>query len=104
MVLGRALRRPVQERSVATRVALLDATIEELCARGYSAATTTEIAERAGVSRGAELHHFPTKAELMTAAVEHLLERRLREFRNAMAALDSRQNRLDAAVDVLWTM
>jgi AcrR family transcriptional regulator len=99
-----AEHRAVQARSVATRAALLDAALESLVARGYAATTTVEIARRAGVSRGAQLHHFPTKAELLTAAVEHLLDRRLAEFRATLAAVDPRQDRLDAAADLLWTM
>ena len=52
--------RRVQERSLATKAALLDAAIESLVERGYAATTTIETARRAGVSRGAQLHHFPT--------------------------------------------
>jgi AcrR family transcriptional regulator len=102
-VSGRGSRQPVQARSVATRAALLDAAVECLCSDGYAAVTTPEIARRAGVSRGAQLHHFPTKAELMAAAVEHLLQRRLREFRDVLAGAGS-LDRVDAAVDVAWTM
>jgi AcrR family transcriptional regulator len=94
----------VQARSIATRTALLDAAVECLCAHGYASVTTTEIAGRAGVSRGAQLHHFPTKAELLAAAVEHLLQRRLQEFGEVLAGAAPRLDRLDAAVDVLWTM
>jgi AcrR family transcriptional regulator len=43
---------------------------------GWSGTTTTVIAGRAGVSRGAQLHHYPTRIELVIAAVEHLTERR----------------------------
>ncbi len=64
--------------------------------------TTPAIADRAGVSRGAQLHHFPTKAELMAAAVEHLLQRRLEEFRQALA--QAPLDRVDAAVDLAWQM
>ncbi len=67
-----AVRRTQQERSDATRALLLDATIDCLVERGYAATTTTEIAKRAGVSRGAQLHHFPAKADLVAAALEHL--------------------------------
>jgi AcrR family transcriptional regulator len=97
-------RQPLQARSVATRAALLDAAVECLCADGYAAVTTTEIARRAGVSRGAQLHHFPTKAELMGAAVEHLLQRRMREFAEVLADVAPRLDQLDVAVDVVWTM
>ena len=96
--------RRVQERSVATRGALLDAAIECLVERGYAATTTIETARRAGVSRGAQLHHFPTKAALLATAVEHLFDRRRAEFLAAFAAVGQDVDRLDAAVDLLWSM
>ena len=96
--------RPLQQRAIETRTALLDAAIESLVERGYAATTTIETAHRAGVSRGAQLHHFPTKAELMTAAVERLLERRIEEFRKAFVGVPPGQGRLEHAVDVLWSM
>ncbi len=96
--------RPVQERSLATRAALLDAAIECLVDRGYAATTTIETARRAGVSRGAQLHHFPTKAQLLATAVEHLFDRRCAEFMDAFAAIDPDADRLDAAIDLLWSM
>jgi AcrR family transcriptional regulator len=99
-----AARPPVQSRSVATRAALLDAALESLVEVGYAATTTIETARRAGVSRGAQLHHFPTKAQLLSAAVRHLLERREVEFRAALATVDPAADRLDAAVDLLWSM
>jgi AcrR family transcriptional regulator len=94
----------IQERSVATRAALLDAAIDCLVERGYAATTTIETARRAGVSRGAQLHHFPTKAELLTAAVEHLFDRRRAEFLEAFEAIHPKADRLDAALDLLWSM
>jgi AcrR family transcriptional regulator len=94
----------VQERSLATRAALLDAAIDCLVERGYAATTTIETARRAGVSRGAQLHHFPTKADLLTSAVEHLFDRRRSEFLEAFAAIDPEADRLDAALDLLWSM
>ncbi|KAA2262017.1 TetR family transcriptional regulator [Solihabitans fulvus] len=48
------------------------ATVECLVERGWSGTTTTLVAERAGVSRGAQLHHFRTRGELVAAAVEHV--------------------------------
>ncbi len=94
----------VQARSVATRAALLDAALASLVDRGYAATTTTETARRAGVSRGAQLHHFRTRAELLTGAVEHLLDRRITEFQNGLAKVDPSGDRLDAAVDIAWSM
>jgi len=96
--------RRLQERSVATRRKLLDAALECLVDRGYSGTTTIETARRAGVSRGAQLHHFPTKAALLTAAVEHLLTRRIAEFRTAFADADAGASDVGTAIDVLWSM
>jgi AcrR family transcriptional regulator len=97
-------RRTQAARSAATRAQLLDATIECLYELGYARTTTTEIAERAGVSRGAQLHHFPTKTELVITAVEHLFARRHEEFVAAIAALPAGAERAEAAIDLLWKM
>lgn len=80
-------RAPQQERSRLTQQRLLGATIDCLVEFGWSGATTTVIAERAGVSRGAQLHHYPTRASLVLAAVEHLAELRAAELRVEAAAL-----------------
>lgn len=68
-------RRTQQQRREATRARLTNATIESLIECGYQGATTLEIERRAGVSRGARIHHFPTKAALLAAAVDHLYDR-----------------------------
>ncbi|CCH29805.1 Transcriptional regulator, TetR family [Saccharothrix espanaensis DSM 44229] len=60
------------DRSAGTRRKLMEATVECLVEFGWSGTTTTVVAERAGVSRGAQLHHFRTRGELVAAAVEHL--------------------------------
>lgn len=99
-----ARRRTQEERSATTRGRLLDATVECLAELGYARTTTTEIAERGGVSRGAQLHHFPTKAELVTEAVGHLFDRRDQEFRDAFARLPDDARRGSTAVDLLWSM
>jgi AcrR family transcriptional regulator len=70
-----------QQRSRATQQRLLDATIDCLVKHGWSGTTTTLVAETAGVSRGAQLHHYPTKAALVLAAVEHLTHKRAEEIR-----------------------
>jgi len=98
------IRRTQAERTAATRAALLAATVDTLVESGYRHTTTQAIAKRAGTSYGALLHHYPTKADLLCAAVEHLLEARISEFRKAMADLPPDTPKVDAAIDVLWTM
>lgn len=66
------VRQRQADRSRETRRKLMEATVECLVERGWSGTTTTLVAERAGVSRGAQLHHFRTRGELVAAAVEHL--------------------------------
>jgi AcrR family transcriptional regulator len=96
-------RRTQAQRTAQTRQALLDATLSSLADLGFARTTTTEVAHRAGVSLGALVHHFPAKSELLTAAVGHLLDRRLADFRKAMAGAGMGADRLDTAVDLLWT-
>ncbi|MBV9832442.1 MAG: helix-turn-helix transcriptional regulator, partial [Marmoricola sp.] len=67
------------------RQRLLDATIECLVEHGWSGTSTTLVSQRAGVSRGAQLHHFPTKNDLVVAAVEHVTEVRGAELAAAAA-------------------
>jgi AcrR family transcriptional regulator len=80
--------RPAQARSLDTRARLLDATVGCLVAHGYAGTSTTEVCKLAGVSRGAQLHHYPTKAELVAAAVEHIFARRHAEFRKKFGGGD----------------
>ena len=97
-------RRTQEERSASTKGRLLDATIDCLFDLGYAKTTTTEIAKRAGLSRGAQLHHFPTKVELVTTAVDHLFTRRTEEFRVAFETLPGEANKASAAIDLLWSI
>ena len=62
----------MQQRSRETQQILLEATLDTIQALGYHRASTNEIIKRAGVSRGAMLHHFPTKVALLTAAFQYL--------------------------------
>lgn len=82
-----APREPRQDRSRATRQRLLEAAIECLASMGWAGATVAVVAERAGVSRGAAQHHFRTREELVTAAVEYGAEVRLEQLRQRFADL-----------------
>ena len=97
-------RRTQAERTATTRAALLAATVDTLVERGYRGTTTSDVARRAGVSYGALLHHYPTKADLLCAAVAHVLDQRMGDFRKAMADLPPQTVTRDAAIDVLWSM
>lgn len=95
-------RRTQAERRATTQTALLDATINCVVEYGYVNTTTSRVAERAGVSRGAQVHHFPTKAALVTAAVEHLARRRAGELRKRSEGLPSGQEGIGTMLDFVW--
>lgn len=97
-----ALRRTQAERTASMRARLLDATVDCLVELGYTGTTTTEVVRRAGVSRGAQVHHFPTKQDLVVAAIEHVLDARFEEFFERFLELDDYRRSLGAALDMLW--
>ena len=71
---GKPQRRTQEERSQATRIQVCEATLETLYEIGYERTSTTIIAEKANVSRGALTHQFPTRNELIVAAFQHLID------------------------------
>jgi len=96
-----AVRVPQEERTRLMRARLLEATVECLVERGFAGTSTTLVAERAGVSRGAMLHHFPAKNDLVVAAVRHLTELRAAELRDAVRRVPTGPRRTRAVLRVL---
>ena len=94
-------RVPQEQRSRAMRQRLLEATIECLVEHGWSGTSTTVVSRRAGVSRGAQLHHFPTKTDLVVAAVEHMGARRSEQLFERAATLPHGRRRTRAVLDLL---
>lgn len=81
---------------------LLDATVECLVQHGYTATTTTRVTAIAGVTRGAQVHHFPTRADLVAAAVRYLMEMRMELAIEKIDAVRQAIDPIDAALDLLW--
>ncbi|MCW2859860.1 MAG: transcriptional regulator, TetR family [Actinoallomurus sp.] len=77
--------------------------MECLVELGWAGTSTTEVARRAGVSRGAQQHHYPTKMLLVAAALEHLLERQRFAYERAFAGLPESERNVEGALDLLWT-
>ncbi len=99
---ARPVRRTQTERRQETREALLVAAVDCLVEVGYANTTTREVALRAGVSRGAQTHHFPTKTDLVAAAVEHVFDQQAQRFRDGFGSLPAERRTLDEAVALLW--
>lgn len=94
-------RRTQAERSAATKERLLTATVDSLYELGYSRTTTYSVEQRAGVTRGALLHHFSSKIALFIAAVEFMVDTVERQLA-ADAATATGETKGEDAVDLLW--
>ena len=90
------------QKSAATRDQILSAAVRCIVELGYSRTTTMKIAERAGLSRGATLHHFPSKLDIIRAAVDYLHERRLNAFKQSVTTIPDGTDRIKAATDAYW--
>lgn len=99
-----AAREPQQDRSRATRARLLEAAITCLAELGYTASTVAVVAEKAGVSRGAAQHHFPTRDALFTAALEHVTQVRAEELRRELGDLSGGRPSTAAVIDMTFSL
>jgi AcrR family transcriptional regulator len=104
---GAPRRRTQAERSETMRRRILDAAVDVLAAKGYAGFRTADVAELAGVSRGAQTHHFPSKDELVVAVVEHVFQRTAELGRQRAAELGRKRTRgvrsTDEAIQALIT-
>jgi AcrR family transcriptional regulator len=96
------VRRTNAERSAIAQRKLIDAALKTLYLDGYQATTTDQVARRANVSRGAMLHHFPSRADLIIAVAEHVLKEQARERRERLDALGPGPQRFFGAADISW--
>ncbi|HVV11830.1 TetR/AcrR family transcriptional regulator [Amycolatopsis sp.] len=97
-------REPQQERSRTTRRRLIEAAVECLGELGWAGTTVSVIAQRAGVSRGAAQHHFRTREDLVTAAVEYVGEVQVSQLRRQSAELPAGESRIEPVVDMLLNL
>ena len=94
--------RPIRASQLeATRQRILDAAVASLIRQGTAATTTVAVQERAGVSRGALLHHFPTHAELLAATIDELVRRNEAAVHTALAGLLENLDPVDRVTRVL---
>lgn len=91
------------ERSASTQESILRAAISCLHHRGYSATSTVAVAQMAGVSRGAMLHQYPTKAALMAAVLEAVYDQQSAYYRRSLGKIDDPVERLVSLPRVAWT-
>lgn len=90
------------ERSAATRAKLLEATIACLHEVGYHQTSTVMVTERARVSRGSMLHHFPSKADLMMATSEYIVDLRREVHAKHLDRFGTDREKFLRLIDALW--
>lgn len=89
-------------KSSSTRQQILDAAVRCIVKLGYANTTTMMIATEAGLSRGATLHHFPSKIDIIKATVDYLYEKRRRAVLNSAKQLPTDTDRVKLAVKAYW--
>jgi len=89
-------------KSAATRDQIVDAAIRCIVESSYSKTTTMKIAEKAGLSRGATLHHFPSKMDIIRAAVDYLHQKRLHAFQRSITEIPPGADMVHLAVEAYW--
>lgn len=94
-------RRTQKERRAATQAILREATLKCLARDGYAHTSISSIIAEAGVSRGALLHHFPTKNELIAAVIVEFYRQRLERFKAKLLGSDPRDFCLEDRLRVL---
>lgn len=95
-------RRTQAERSDSMRKRLLSATLESLAEEGYANSTLSSIVRRAGVSRGAQVHHYPSKDALILDAAGYLMRRAYRVLGEVILGIANEDDRLQALLDAAW--
>ncbi|MEC9464184.1 MAG: TetR/AcrR family transcriptional regulator [Myxococcota bacterium] len=97
-------RRTQQERREETHRRLVDATIACLIDLGYNRLTTTEVCRASGMSQGAIFKHFPTKFDLIAAAIVRLYEQLVDDYRTAVADIPQGPEKITRCLDALWAL
>jgi AcrR family transcriptional regulator len=82
------------------RRAILDAAVSVVVERGYAAARVADIAARAGTSTGTVHYYFPTKVDVLDAALQHASERSHQRHRAELASLANPREQLLRLIDL----
>jgi AcrR family transcriptional regulator len=90
-------------KSLRTRRRILDAAMRLFAERGYHASSNADVAEASALTRGAMLYHFPTREDLVEAAIDHIQQRRTEAFEDA-AREQGGGDATDQAIDAYWEL
>ena len=93
------------QKSASTRTQIIEAAIKCFIDYGYSRTTTTLIAEKAGLSRGAMLHHYATRQDLIESVIDYAFYCHMEEFGRAIRGLsDQERKRENSGIALDWEL
>lgn len=90
------------ERAAATRARIMRAVIAILHEQAFSALSNSRIVARAGVSSGAVMHHFPTRADLLAHTIRFGYDRLSAWRAEQLEKLEPGLPRFRAVIDLAW--
>ena len=94
-----------EQKSAQTRITILTAAVKCLTEIGYAKTSTQIVAETAKLSRGAMLHHYATKADLISNLIDFINYRRLRAFYQEVKKMSDRERVVEGkAFEVYWRL
>ncbi len=92
-----------KRKSAEMRTVILEAAIDCLEEYGYAKTTVQMVTETANISRGAMLHHYATKRDLMIAVMDFTFYKRMRAYLDRMKALSDQERVVEhAGMEVFW--
>lgn len=96
---------PQEKKSESTRIRILESAVDCLKEEGYAASSTALIAAKAGLSRGAMMHHYPARIDLIRALITHLSEKRKLVFSDLINAIpDTKRLEQAAGLEAYWEL
>ncbi|MGI1678326.1 MAG: TetR/AcrR family transcriptional regulator [Cellvibrionaceae bacterium] len=96
------IQRTNVERAAETQEKIINAAIDSIFDVGYEGTSLKMVADRAGVSKGAAQHHFPTKTDLMLSVAETCLRLHSKIRHELLMQYPLGKDRMDHIPDVSW--
>lgn len=88
---------------IASRERILDAALEVIARRGYSAAGVQEIISLSSTSKGSFYFHFPSKERMVMALLERMSDKLVNKVSDSVKHQPTPLHRVAASINILMT-
>jgi len=94
-----------EQKSTKMRESILEAALDCFAEHGYANTTHNLICQKAQISRGALLHHYPSSKDLMVAVIDYAFYKHMSTFSKLVSGL-SEESRTDrnTAIAIDWQL